>query len=271
MMKHLLIAVTFLSCFSISMAEVKYGVCNQFTCDIQIYGEITDSTLQELERAKNSKLKFVSLNSTGGDVSASIRIARLLRDGEPYWVTIEQHSVCYSSCVLLLAGAGRRDVAGKVGIHRPYSSNVQAERSVANIQVEQKRVEAIVKGFLAEVNVNPALYDDMMATPPHRIKVLSRDQLEKYGISDDAPDVEQAENERLARAIGISMPEFLKRKALGEKNCRNQICKTATWVGISVNELNRRKEEAQVICAGVDLKKLTDCITGVMYRNSKDR
>lgn len=160
-------------------------------------------------------------------------------------------------------------MAGKVGIHRPYSGNVQVKRSTANIQVEQKRVGVIVKGFLAEVNVNPALYDDMMGIPPHRIKTLSRDQLERYGIADDAPDVEQAENERLARAIDISMPEYLRRKALGEKNCREQECRVATWIGISTKELKRRQEAASAICAGVDLREIEGCAQAVLYRNAK--
>jgi len=59
------------------------------------------------------------INSGGGSIDAAIAIGRLLRNER---ASLDVTGVCFSACVLVLAGAVERNVgdANKVGIHRPY-------------------------------------------------------------------------------------------------------------------------------------------------------
>lgn len=98
---------------------------------VQIRDEITDGTVDQLNRligktrrqAEVEKYSFsfasAELDSRGGSVNAAMSIGRILRN-EGAGASVNQGSVCLSSCVLILAGGVTRSFLGKVGIHRPY-------------------------------------------------------------------------------------------------------------------------------------------------------
>lgn len=244
--------------------------CGTQRCLVTISGEITRDTLVGLDQVTGDKPIIVNLNSLGGDVISAMQIANLLRKVGPYIASVDKDASCLSSCVFVLAGAGRRWIYGKVGIHRPYSNNAQVDRSVDDIRTEQKRIEGIAKEFFSAVNVNPALYDEMMRTPPHQIKLLSSAQLEEYGLGEKGYDVEQSDNERQAKDIGITMGELLKRKAEAEKRCRDENCKLAHVIGISEKELKRRQDVGMKLCPKKsNLNEALSCARDYLYNRRK--
>jgi hypothetical protein len=259
-----------ISAFShIALAEVgKDASCvnekNNGLCLTIIHGAISTDDLTTFKRMDEPKdFRFLSLDSRGGDVEAAISISRLLRSRGGYRAFVQQGSVCYSACVLLLAGASHRQVEGSVGIHRPYSDTNDKNRSISEIAMEQKRLSAYVKRFLSETNVNSSLYDDMIGIAPHKMKILSRSELERYGLAGDDPVIEQSENEKMANGLGISMQEYLKRKSRMEQ-CQNRDCASAALYGISVQELMRRRAKAKTLCSGKSNEY--DCNSAIIER-----
>lgn len=165
-----------------------------------------------------SMIRFmVNLNSTGGSVDAAIDIGRLLRQTDSMAV-VYHDSKCFSACVYILAGAKRRAVDGEVGIHRPYDAvaRLESERDQKEIY---RSLENEVKKYLSEVNISTRLYDDSIFVAPERIRILTVDELEEYGLSVNDPYTDEADSVQRAKRIGISRAELAARYALAAKAC----------------------------------------------------
>jgi len=105
------------------------------------------------------------------------------------------------------------------------------------------------------MNVNVALYDDMFRISPSNIRFLTREELEKYGMTDIDPYVEEALVTSLANEMHLSKGEYLRREARIKTECNLRqptfgVCATAIQYGISVEEYNRREALAVVKCKG---------------------
>lgn len=165
------------------------------------------------------------LDSMGGDVEAGIGIGRVLRKMDAHaWVGAElkrnvqgkslpDDAKCYSACVFVLIGAtsrGYRD--GDIGIHRPYST-VTADRNYDTVQKEQRRVAALAKAFLDEMNVSPSLFEAMSRVPPEQMRLLSVTEAEEFGIGYTDPVKQEMEDAAQARVLGITKMQYLTRKA----------------------------------------------------------
>lgn len=213
------------SLLAIAHAEVSYAPQSENKiATITVTAEIRQDDLRHfvefaLLALRNSSFDFfrVELNSAGGDVRTALAMGRLLR------VTKAQAAVlpngkCFSSCVFLLAGATGRYVAGPVGIHRPYAPHDVNTTAAAQKQWYQG-LEREVKRFLKEVNVPQELYDHMIRIPPERMTVLSRTELQRYGLSEDDPFESAATDASLAQSLGISTQELIQRKARAGAEC----------------------------------------------------
>lgn len=187
----------------------------------EISGQITKPDLDAVNEAANfssqsRKQAVFRLNSEGGDVETAIAIGRKLRKIGAFALTFHQGR-CYSACVFILAGATTRGLSESIGVHRPFSTST--EISFQKIQTNQKRIENISKEYLKEVNVSPTLYDFMNSIPPERIHLLSKSELQNFGILEIDPVQQEIYDSAEARSFGISKIEYYKRKAQAEKIC----------------------------------------------------
>jgi hypothetical protein len=162
-------------------------------------------------------LYFVRLDSIGGDVQTALAMGRILRRDRAVAVVLDD-SKCFSSCVFVLAGAKSRSVYGAVGIHRPYARMDDATTVTAQKQ-QYERLGKEVKAFLQDVNIPQELYDHMIRIPPETVKVLSPDDLQRYGLNEDDPYETAAGVARTAQANGISTEELIRRMAKARAEC----------------------------------------------------
>lgn len=163
---------------------------------------------------------FFYLDSEGGDLEAAIGIGRQLRRIGATTLMWEG-AQCLSSCVFVLAGATRRILAGRIGIHRPYSLRTD-QRGYDAVQRDQRRLARLAKEYLEEVNVSPSLYDAMIRIPPEKVRLLSRADLEHFGIADVDLVEQELEDAGEARKYGLSKTEYLRRKAQVDVVCARE-------------------------------------------------
>ncbi|MNV84056.1 hypothetical protein D3C71_1779040 [compost metagenome] len=105
-------------------------------------------------------------------------MGRLLRE-TGFDTMVPTDGVCQGSCVYLLAAGRNRSVRGYVGLHRPYFPNgdsALADSSAAGIRYSPA-------AYLKEMNVPTSLLDEMNSTDPTRMRVLTRDELARYGLN----------------------------------------------------------------------------------------
>lgn len=160
---------------------------------------------------------LAKLDSTGGNVSAALKIGRFLRS-KGAMAFIDEGAVCLSSCVYILAGAAYRAVSGQVGIHRPYEPNDQ-EISAAAQKDKYKKIEKDIVAYLQEMNIPKRLYDDSLFISPDRIKMLTANELQGYGLNVNDPYADEARTVTEAKKLGISRKEYAARKARSQKEC----------------------------------------------------
>lgn len=160
---------------------------------------------------------LAKLDSTGGNVSAALKIGRFLRS-KGAMAFIDEGAVCLSSCVYILAGATNRAVGGRVGIHRPYEPNDQ-EISAAAQKDKYKKMEKDIVAYLQEMNIPKRLYEDSLFISPDRIKMLTASELQGYGLNVNDPYADEGSTVAKAKKLGISRKEYAAREARSQKEC----------------------------------------------------
>lgn len=229
-------------------------------------GEIKKSDVAELTKLL-PKYKSIWLNSLGGDVSAAMEIGRLLRRIDSI-AFVDKDQVCVSACVLVLAGSTFRMIKGKVGIHRPYLPHDKAT-TVDEQKIIYESIRKNIINYLEIMNINPTLYDDMFRISPRKVKFLSKEELDIYGLSGTDPYFEEAASALEARKLQISKEELFKRKNQQDECIRffntskedMVTCRLATIYGISMDEYVSRSEVAKIECGNreEDKYKWRDC------------
>ncbi len=182
---------------------------------IQMKGNYSGPTKSLMKKGKSHVL--LHLSSAGGDWASAITIGRMLRQADA-GVMVSENGKCHSACVMVLAGATSRSVFGPVGIHRPYVQST-AQRSYAEVQSQFRALEEATRRFLADMNVPPALFDLMIRVPPEQIRVLTNQELAQFGLAAADPVAEEVENANEARRYGVTMQEYLERKARRDRVC----------------------------------------------------
>ncbi len=207
-------------------ADVRqYGEDENFLV-YEITGIISKADVAALatlrKTAKNSsKGVMFHLNSDGGDVEAAIELGRQLRTLQAFALT-RNSGRCYSACVFVLAGAVYRVRSNSIGIHRPYSTNL-TERTYKESQAEYERLAKLAKTFLLDVNVSTSLYDAMIQVPPQKIRTLTLEEMDQFGLLETDPAKQDLDDNASARYYGVSKIEYLRRKADLEVKCSNQL------------------------------------------------
>ena len=218
--------------------ELKDKVTNCLSPKFHLTGNITSydhKAFLEFKRhyPKSMYLRQLYLNSAGGDLEAAINIGRLVHKlGLQVLVETTPHqttpTVCYSSCVLVLAGGKMRFVwpstgtePSNIGIHRPYLSRVTTDLTSSKASDQLSSLRAILRSAFRDFNVSPDLADRMMAVPPDKIKFLTGDDLAYWGLNEDDPVHQTRHNNGMAVAYGLSLKEYINRRQLANTYCRN--------------------------------------------------
>jgi len=125
--------------------------------------------------------RVLDLQSTGGQVEEAIRAGDAIAGG--HWaIWVREGAICHSACVLVLAAGDTRSIAGKVGIHRLMRDQSKATTR-AELSAELKEITAQVHDYLERNGVAGALADQMMTIANRRLRVLTPDELDQYGLS----------------------------------------------------------------------------------------
>jgi hypothetical protein len=166
------------------------------------------------------------INSGGGSIDAAIAIGRLLRKER---ASLDVTGVCFSACVLVLAGAVERNVgdANKVGIHRPYFGTTPEKPLPADkIKDAYLRMLQEMRTYLREVNVPQRLADDMLAIEPENNRILTKAELKSYrlaGVDADEQQTRAIAKETTdiqdANRMNLDRREYTRRKALVAREC----------------------------------------------------
>lgn len=199
------------------------GSCYTPSGCFELSGHITDIDTLAVKRLTNDLERrhvngpLVLLNSRGGSVNAGINIGREFRKIRAVAVMGYEH-VCFSSCVFALAGATQRMIAGKVGIHRPYSDNA-GFTDIDEMQRDYSRLSQASKLFIQEMNIPDGLYEVMVRTPPEEIRILDEEELDAFGLNRTDPVEEDYRDSVDAKERGLSKKEYLQRKSEGKRVC----------------------------------------------------
>ena len=225
LVQWVIVAFFYLLSTSLLFADVSYKPkSGKIWPIITLSGTITTDDLKHFitfsQMARKEGMPYtVVLNSLGGDVETAISMGRIVRQ-EDVIVGVYGNDKCVSSCVFVLAGGKSRIVNGRarVGIHRPFSP---IDMQTTTLQQRQKyeRLEKEVKSYLREMNIPTELYDHMVRIPPEKVKYLSEAELQRYGLNENDPYDDAAQTASLAKRLGISNQEMIRRKAKWDKEC----------------------------------------------------
>lgn len=190
-----------------------------------------DRLMQEL--AKYRVWRGVGLTSSGGSVAEAMKIGRVLRDADLY-LTITKDG-CFSSCVLIVAGANKRGFIGPVGVHRPHFVEAVGDESIEDAY---HKMAAIINAYFSEMNIAGSFAELMFAIPPSETRVLTKSELDRYFPRED-PVAEAKRIDREARSYEISPATYRKRFAFATTECKalredRFQCKEAIMRGVSL-------------------------------------
>jgi hypothetical protein len=203
--------------------------------------------------------RAVSLDSSGGDVVAAIRIGRKVREAQMH-AEISPAAVCQSACVFVLAGAVGRSSHGEVAIHRPFFRDLPAGLSQTEVTRRIRRLDDDIRAYFREMNVPEALLDRMRAVPPDRMERLTPDELSRMMLDGNDPVYDERVTAASARTYGTSSAEFRRREARAAQQCRHlwlcdqcaeqrQTCFEAVRYGLSERVFLERRREVERRCA----------------------
>lgn len=171
------------------------------------------SNARELQR-------LVRLHSPGGDIDAAMRIGETIRRAEVTTV-IPENAICASACVLLHVAGVNRLVAGRIGLHRTYSTALT--KTEVDAKLTRERLDTTVREYLKRMNVPESLLFAMNSTPPESIRWIdpgSEQQLRDFFLQGEDPVYADIRASRNAEGWGVSKQEYYQRSARAEAVCQ---------------------------------------------------
>lgn len=219
----------------------------------------------------DEKRILIKLNSDGGDVEEAIAIGEAIRE---YQLHTTVHDKCLSACVFVFAaGLIKSSPGGKIGIHRPYFSSLDSNENMASIQKKRQALEAKLRDYLINFDVNPELLQLMLSTPPHEMKVLSEKQLKYYRLDGWDSNYEEQSYAKSARSYGIGSAEYRKRQSEGLNGCEkswkeqfhiDEVCVESIFWGISKPVYKDRLKRYDQLCLKLKGDQHLQCKIKVM-------
>ena len=169
--------------------------------------------LERLIQSGRQKIagNIVWLASSGGDIDAAMVLGRILRRFGLFTL-VGRDEQCMSACVFAFMGGERRTVAGQLGIHRPFFPTTQVD---PDRQVRYRLLQKALRDYIDEMDFPYSLYEAVMVVPPESIKILAPAELKRFYLDGISPSSEDLADATSAKRLGLSMAEYLKRKAQG--------------------------------------------------------
>lgn len=176
-------------------------------------GRLTDEFKALVERAievadeLHIDKRVLDIDSAGGQVEDSMEAGDLIAEsGWTIWV--REGSNCHSSCVFILSAGDSRLITGRVGIHRiiRMSSTATTRRE---LNAELRAVYDRVRSYLERNGAAVAVADMMMVVPNRSLRMLTPDELQRYGLDGVNPAQDDLDRLRLMRKCG---EDFVRRR-----------------------------------------------------------
>lgn len=166
-------------------------------------GEIARDDARRVERLLrlSDPVADVRLDSTGGNLDEAFALGRLLHRHR-LAARVPDGAVCASACVYVFVGARSREVEpdGRIGVHMYASTHggdvlamiAQLVRdhgdegaAIVARKLEQRSAAMTleVASYLNEMSIPLALLIPTFATPPDRVRWLSRDELRAFRLT----------------------------------------------------------------------------------------
>ncbi len=227
--------------------EVRVFVSGPITREDVDSAEVMASLLKSGRQklADNS----VWLASDGGDIDAAMELGRLLRKLGVF-TRVGKNDRCLSACVFAFMGGERRTVAGRLGIHRPFFPFTQ---DTADRQARFRYLQKTVRDYIEELDFPPSLYEAVMVVPPESMHMLVPADLKRFYLEGISPSSEDSADAAAARRLGLSMFEYLQRKArapacafpvAGQGRCEGHALEAAASGGAADDPGSTQKREA---------------------------
>ena len=124
--------------------------------------------------------RVLELDSGGGQVEDAMRAGDVIADSR-WTIWVREDAICHSACVFVLAAGDNRVVSGRVGIHRMIRMSSTATTR-AELSRELQAVHARVKDYLERNGVAVAVADLLMTVPNRDLRLLSAEELQRYGL-----------------------------------------------------------------------------------------
>jgi hypothetical protein len=171
-------------------------------------------------KAKPTTSHLLMLNSPGGSVREAMKIGDYLESNE-VGVLVPAMMSCKSSCVLVLAGGDSKSVNGKIGIHRPFITDLEADSSTAAATLLQ--AEANIRSYLEKKGVAPSLVEDMFSIEPHKMQILTSREVTRYRL-DQKNYLKQEETDiSIARSLGLTRQQYIEKQARLNAECSKYV------------------------------------------------
>lgn len=214
-------------CRSTGLVRLRYK--GKVTTSFAALAERTGKVASDLGIGK----RILDIDSAGGHVEAAIRAGDAI--GENDWtIWVRDDSACHSACVLLLAAGDMRVVAGPVGIHRMIRVGSSAS-SRKELGDELRKVSDELRNYLERNGASAEVYDLMTTVPNRTLRVLTPDELERYGLSGANAVEDDLNRIRLARRCGN---DFVRRRDAFRRAYDTQCMQPADEAAQDVVDIN---------------------------------
>lgn len=251
-----------------------YGTDEIETIALHLEGDIKNGdALKIKETINNTNLcnskkceAYVSISSKGGSISEAIKIGSYFRELNSH-ISIEQGSLCISSCILIYASGVRRYSDGVLGVHRPYLDKASPDADFAGAY---KNIRSALETYFENMRVSKGIVDLMYSIPPEKVYNLTKEEANKL-----IPNTDPVYDEKFvaieAARFGISSSQFRERNSADHSKCikeksdiiqdwleRDITCRAAKIHGLSLEVYIDRKALSRKLCASSEKDKVTD-------------
>jgi ATP-dependent protease ClpP protease subunit len=189
------------SCRDADVVRLRYQgkVSADFTALVKRVADMADTL--GIER------RILDIDSSGGQVEEGIRAGDAMAEAD-WMVWVREDAVCHSSCVLILAAGDMRMIAGPVGVHRMLRIGSKAT-SRAELNQELRDVHEQMSQYLQRNGAATSIADLMTTVPNRSLRLLTAEELERFGLSGRNAAEDDLERIRLGRKCGEA---FIRRK-----------------------------------------------------------
>ncbi|WP_240126696.1 hypothetical protein [Thermomonas alba] len=216
-----------LDCRATGLLRLRYK--GKITPSFAALAERTGKIASDLGIGK----RILDIDSGGGSVEAAMRAGDAI--GENDWtIWVRGDSVCYSACVLILAAGDMRVIVGPVGIHRMIALQSPA-RSRRELGEALRRISDELRNYLERNGASIEVYDLMTTVPNRKLRILTDQELESFGLSGANAVEDDLDRIRLAQTCGTA---FLRRRDAFRRAFEQQCLQPADAAHQDVAEIN---------------------------------